>query len=74
MAVAHTPFASEPFVEPENIVHTAQVADPRKAATAFSAMLAADKGVPNRLKSHRCGTVFYVVADDGKAVRFTRSM
>lgn len=53
------------------VLDTQIVADPRKAATWFSTMLAADKGVSSRLVSVGRGAVD-VVADDNRAVRFVR--
>ena len=51
------------------VLETHKVSDPQKAATWFSTMLAADKGVPSRLVKIGRRTVD-VVADDDRAVRF----
>ena len=53
------------------IVHTFNSNNPKRDATAFSAILAVDKGVPSDVRRTRGG--WLVVADDGKAVRFLRS-
>jgi hypothetical protein len=49
---------------------TIKTTTPEKTALLFSAVLAADKGVPSRIE--RENGAFVVVADDGQAVRFER--
>jgi len=56
------------------IVQTIYSSNPRKTALAFSACLAVDKGVASKVKRVSCGTgcpsAYFVIADDGKAVKF----
>jgi hypothetical protein len=62
----------ETFVEP-TVTETIVSRDPRKVAVAMSEQLAAVLKIRHRMLIHRCGTVFYLVAPDGKAIKFTRS-
>jgi hypothetical protein len=50
------------------IVQTIPAADPRKAALACGAILAADKGYANEVKQHARG--WLMVAENGKAILF----
>jgi hypothetical protein len=51
------------------IIDTYPTTTPYEAALKFSAILSADKGVPNEIEPH--GDGFVVVADDGRAVEFS---
>jgi hypothetical protein len=51
-----------------NILQTIPAPDPHKAALAFSAILAADKGYASEVKEHGQGWI--VLVEDGKAIVF----
>lgn len=51
------------------IIKTIQTTEPEQAALKFSAILSADKGVPNDVRPVDGGYV--VEADDGRAIFFT---